>query len=793
MLRNYLKIAIRTLGRNVVFSSINIFGLALGMACSILIMLWATDERSVDRFHVNGNRIFVVYERQTVGGQVSGAYYTPSKLPEALKGAIPEIEYSCGFADGYADPKIRTFGVRDEVFNMEGVPVGPDFLTMFSYKLLHGNRETALTDPTGIAISRKMAETLFGSAENAMRKTVRFENRKDLMVNAVFADQPANASDKFDYLLNWKAWADEQPLIAQWDVNFTRTYIQLREDANPSIVEGKIRNFLYGYNNLLNKDFRIELGLQCFNDVYLHSAFENGVPTGGRIENVRLFSGVAIFILLVACINFMNLATAASIKRAREIGIRKVVGALRGALIGQFVGEALLFTFLAALIALLLVLAFLSPFNHITGKEIAFPFFKPAYLCALALLILVTGFVAGSYPAFFLSSFNPISVLKGKLRIGSGATLFRKGLVVFQFVLSILLIICSIVVSSQMDYIKSKDLGFDRENLLYIPLAGNLVGEYTVYKQRALQLPGVVDVDRISQLPHNMDFTTTLVTWEGKDPDKKVLFAPASVGYDFVKLMHLSIRQGRDLSRSFASDTSNFLINETAARKMGLHHPIGTVVSIFGKKGQIVGVLKDFHFNSLHQDIQPLLLDIKENLDFGTILVRVNRGTTRNVLAGLERINSEINPKSPFTFSFSDEEYLKLYKSEQTTSKLSGIFAALAISISCLGLLGLTAFSTQQRMREIGIRKAIGASVMDIILLFSRDFIRLVGISFILGSVVAWFIMHTWLQGFAYRIDLSWSIFLLAGICTLLIALLTISSQVIKAALLSPVKTLKAE
>jgi hypothetical protein len=359
--------------------------------------------------------------------------------------------------------------------------------------------------------------------------------------------------------------------------------------------------------------------------------------------------------------------------------------------------------------------------------------------------------------------------------------------------LSILLIISTMVVSSQMNYIQKANLGFDRSHLIYIPVEGELVRNYNIFKQEALQLPGVQYVDRISQLPHNMDFSTTLVKWQGKDPNSKVLFVPASVGYDFVRLMNLSVLRGRDFSRAFAADTLNFLINEVAAKKMGFSDPIGKKVSIFGKEGEIIGVLKDFHFNSLREEIQPLLLDVNESVEFGSILVRTQPGMERPALDGLERVYRQYNQKFPFTFSFADEEYQKLYKNEQMTSRLSGVFAALAISISCLGLLGLSAFSAEQRFREIGIRKVLGASVTDIIILFSLDFIRLLGISFVIGGLAAWLAMHKWLEGFAYRIHLSWWIFALAGVFAVLIMLLTIASQVFKVALVPPVKTLRSE
>ena len=789
MLKNFFKVAIRNLWKHKGYSFLNIFGLAMGMACSLLILLWINDERSVDSFHTNANRLYSVYERQYYDGKIESGYFTPGILPAEMTKVIPEIEQASGF--GWRNK--NAFQVGDKILNEEGNFASAPFFKMFSYPLLQGTAATALSTPVSMAISRKMAADFFGSPQAAMGKSIRYQNKKDFMVTAVFEDLPDNTSDKFDYIINWDAFLVENEWAKEWGNNGPRTLLLLRADAKPALVERKITRFLDNYNKEQGKGFRIELGMARFGDIYLHSNFKNGRIEGGRIEYVRLFSIVAIFILLIACINFMNLTTARSVKRSKEIGIRKVVGAVRPALIRQFLSEAVLLSFFSVILALALVILALPAFNHLTGKHISFPYGSSSFWLSLAALTLVTGAISGSYPALFLSSFQPIRVLKGAMKFSASATWFRKGLVVFQFVLSIVLIIGTIVVSGQVNYVQNINLGYDRENLLYIPLEGDLLGKYSLFKERAVRIAGVSQVSRASQSTTDLNNGTGGVEWDGKDLNTKPMFTNTSAGYDFVKTLKLKMAAGRDFSKDFPTDSVGYLLNEEGLKKTGYKDPIGKPLTMWGKKGKIIGILKNFHFNSLHEPIKPLIIRFGEQEGYGEAIVRTEAGKTKQALAGLEQLVHELNPKFPFNYRFADDEYQELYKSEAIVHNLSNCFACLAIFISCLGLLGLAMFTAEQRTKEFGIRKVLGAKTSTLFSLLSRDFLVLVLIAFLFASPLAWWAMHSWLQNFAYHVNLEWWVFLLAGLMALLIALLTVSIQAIKVAIANPVRSLKTE
>lgn len=802
MLKSYIKIAWRNILRHKTHTSINVIGLALGMTCCLFIFLWVRDEEAIDNFHTNGKNLYAVYENITAGGKTTSTYTTPESydknqvnfLMDDMARAIPEIKNQSYYITGYDLPwgHPETFQVGDKLMKLEGSRASESFFKMFSYRLLEGTSETALKQINGVAISRKMAEFFFGSPSNAMGKTFRVENRLDFMVTAVFENPTAQSSLKFDYLFNW----DAQKKLLDFASNDFKTFVQLADNADVNVVEAKI-NQVMQTRLTQTPGVKVQMKLQPYGDQYLHNIFVNGAPVGGRIEYVQIFTGVAVFILIIACINFMNLATARAVKRAKEIGLRKVVGSTRVQLIAQFFSEALFFALLAMIISIALLFILMPAFNAFTGKQIAVPVGNPFFWLSLILLVLVTGLVAGSYPALYLSSLKPVRILKGVLRFTQGASLFRKGLTVFQFVLSIGLIIATMVISRQIDFVQNTHLGYDRENLAYLRIEGEMTkaNKYALFKNRLSQMPGIAMVDRSSEAPHAMDFVVSdAINWQGKDKNASVGFKPSSVGFDFIKLMHLQIVQGRDFSRQMATDSSDaFMVNEEAVRQMGMKNPIGQWVSAWKKRGHIIAILKDFHTQSLREPIKPVIIDVKEFENFGVIIVRMQAGKTKEALASMAQVYKEFNPAYPFAYQFVDEEYKKLYNTELVISKLTILFAALAISISCLGLLGLVMFSAEQRIKEISVRKVLGASIMEIIALFSKDFLKLVLIAFCIAAPLAWFSMHNWLQDFAYRVAISWWIFALAGCSAMFIALATLSYQAVKAANANPVKSLRAE
>lgn len=804
MLKNYFLIAFRNIFRQRLYALINVLGLTMGMTCCLFIFLWVSNEKAIDNFHGNGRNLFAVYQTFTVNGKKDGSYSTPLRiitgqnyptfLLEDIQKSVPLVRNQVYYATGYELPwgHAETFQSGEKKLKLEGARAGKDFFKMFDYPLIEGNPATVLADLKGIAVSRKMATLFFGTAKNAMGKSLRYENKLGFIITGVFEDLPPQSSLHFDFLFNWEA----QKKLLEWASNDFQSYVELEPNADARLAEYLINQYLQPRLDK-NESVKIQVGLQRYGDKYLHSNFVNGKPAGGRIEYVRIFSGVAIFILIIACINFMNLATAQSVKRAKEVGLRKVVGSTRAQLMGQFFGESLLYSFLAMALSILLLIILLPAFNQFTGKEIGLPFEKTGFWLSLATLMFLTGIFSGSYPALYLSSLKPVRVLKGVVRFTRGSAWFRKGLTVFQFALSILLLVATIVITGQVSYVQNTDLGYNRENLIYTRIEGELTDKvkYHLFKNQLAGMPGIAMIDRSSEAPHAMDFVVTdAVNWEGKDKLENIGFKPASVGFDFVRLMNLKIVKGRDFSREVAKDSTDaFLINEEAVREMGLKDPLGKWVSAWQKKGHIIGILKDYHTHSLREPIKPVILDVKEYENFGVIIARTLPGRTRDALASLSKVYREINPNYPFAYQFVDEEYKNLYSNDLIISKLSVLFASLAILISSLGLLGLVMFSAEQRTKEIGIRKVLGASGRAIFLLFSNEFLKLICIAFIIAAPISWYIMHSWLQDFAYRIDISWWIFVAAGSTSILVALITVSFQTIKAALANPIRSLRTE
>lgn len=788
MIKNYFKTAWRNLLQNKTFSLINIFGLALGMTCSLVIMLWLKDEIRKDKFHQNGKRLYRVMENQFYSGNVSTFESTPGILAENIVKDIPDIQ----MASQMLWEEEPLFTVGNTYDKEKGRYVEKDFLRMFSFKLTKGDPASALARPDAVVISKKLAEKYF-KGQDPVGKLIRIDNAESAMVTGVLDEITKSSSLTFDFLMSFEQWRKKNDWAKEWGNNGPRCYVMLAPNASIDKVNAKIKNYIKSKN----KDSNVELFLQNYGESYLYSQWENGKQNGGRIEYVRIFSIVAIIILIIACINFMNLATARSLRRAREIGVRKVVGAGKRQLIAQFIGESLFVSFLAICFSLLIVILLLPSFNTLTQKHLSIDFTDPSFLLIILGLTLVTGVFSGSYPALFMSSLKPIIVLKGLLKFRPGATYFRKALVVFQFALSIILILGMIVIYRQIDFIHNKNLGFAKEDLLYMPLEGDLQKTYPAFREQLLKQPGIKYVTSAQSSPLEVGSSTYGVRWPGKDTTKLILFSNNPVTYDYIKTMGIQLVAGRDFSREYGLDTMNYLVNEAAAKKIGYKDPIGKELTMWDDKGMIVGVMKDYHHNSLHVPIEPLILRLHKmswgGTYWGNVIVRTEKGKTKQAIASMEKLSKQFNPGFPFKYYFTDDEIAKNYKAEYTVSKLSRYFAFLAIFISCLGLFGLVTFTAEQKTKEIGIRKVLGASVTGIVGMLSKDFLTLVIIASVIAFPVAWWAMHTWLNGFAYRVNIGWWVFVIAGIVALLIALLTISFQSIKAAIANPVKSLRTE
>ena len=790
MIKNYFKIAWRNLLHNKTFSLINIFGLALGMTCSLLIMLWLKDELKRDRFHANDKRLFRVMENQFYSGDISTFPASPGILAENIVKDVPEIE----MASQMLWEEEPLFTVGDKFDKEKGRYVQKDFLRMFSFKLAKGDAATALARPDAVVLSKKLADKYF-KREDPIGKMIKIDSKENVIVTGVLEEIPELSSLKFDFLMSYDIWFKKNDWAKEWGNNGPRCYVMLAANTSVDKVNAKIKNYI----KTKNKDSNVDLFLQNYGESYLYSNWDNGKQNGGRIEYVRIFSVVAIIILLIACINFMNLATARSLRRAREIGVRKVVGAGKRQLVAQFIGESMFVSFLAILVSLTIVALILPSFNTLTEKHLSINLGDPSFLLILLGLTLVTGVISGSYPALFMSTLKPIVVLKGLLKFKPGATYFRKGLVVFQFALSIILILGMIVIYRQINFIHNKNLGFAKEDLLYMPLEGDLGKNFMAFKEELLKQPGIKNISSAQSSPLEVGSSTQGVRWPGKDTTKLILFSNNPITYDYVKTMGIQLIGGRDFDPSYSLDTMNYLVNEAAARKIGYKDPVGKELTMWGDKGSIIGLMKDFHHNSLHVPIEPLILRlfkgswIKDNGYWGNVIIRTEKGKSKQAIASMEKVFKQFNPGFPFRYYFTDDEIAKNYKAEYTVSKLSRYFAFLAIFISCLGLFGLVTFTAEQRTKEIGIRKVLGASVTGIVRMLSKDFLILVLIATVIAFPVAWWAMYKWLNDFEYRVDIGWWVFVVAGVVALLIALLTISFQSIKAAIANPVKSLRTE
>lgn len=777
MIQNYLTVAWRHITRNRLLSSINVIGLALGMSCSLIIWLWISDELNFNKNYKDANRIYFV--RQTNGVYTNDL--TPGPLAEALKKDIPDVAAATRF---WTWPNDYLVKVGQVVAKETGLYVTDDFFSVFQHPVLQGNPVTALKSPNAIVITRRLAEKFFRTTD-VVGRTLQLNNDKYYRVDAVIEDVPKNASIQFDWAVNSKIAEDDGMKI--WGNNSFHTYVKLQPNSNQTQAETRMKDLLKRYKADLT-EYPV---LQPIGDMYLYGDYVNGKPVGGRISYVRTFGVVALLILLIACVNFMNLATARASLRAKEVGIRKVIGAMRSSLVGQFLGESILLSLLAAVLAVVLVTSLLPLVNQFVHKQLTIQFTEPTFWLSILTLIAFTSLVAGSYPALFLSAMQPIRILKGKLTTAPSNALFRKSLVVFQFTLSLLLIVGMLVIGQQMHYIRTKHLGLDRSQVLWVPVEGLLMPRMETYRQELQRSPAVLAVTTAGNLPIQVGSSSTGgLTWPGKDPKQEPTVYTMKTGFDFVKTMQIQLIAGRDFTPSDSG--ARYLINESAAKLMNLKNPVGTELSYQIGKGPIVGVMKDFHLRSLHEPIQPLVVSLYPKWT-NFFLIKTRPSQTDKAIRIAEQTAKQLNPAYPFTYHFLDDDYEELYRSETLVNTLINYFGLLAILISCLGLFGLATFTAEQRAREIGVRKVLGASVTSIVALLSTDFLKLILVAILIASPLAWYGLNQWLQNFAYHITITWWVFVLAGLAATTITLLTVSFQSIKAALMNPVKSLQSE
>ena len=788
----HLTIAGRTLLRNRSYAMLNVAGLALGLSLAFLIGLWVQGELRTDRFHGHGDRLVRVLHSVPTDNGAQTWRNSPFALAAEAETTVPGVKQAVP-----TDAWSPTFDVGrgEQATREEGLLADSTFFEVFAFPLVAGDPVSVLKAPDGIVISETVARHHFGSkgVEEAIGQPLAVDG-EETTVTGVFADVPHYSSLQFDVVRPLHAHAAQQSGFDYWGNFSTRLYLLLAPEADPEQVEAGLAEAFDRNGYPIVTERGGATFTQPVADMHLYGRFENGQDATGRIVYVRLFAIVALVVLVIAAVNFMNLATARADERAREIGVRKAVGSGRGALVAQFLAESVLAALAAVGVAALLVALLLPAANTLTGKALGDLALRPTTLLTALAVTLVTGVAAGSYPAVYLSALQPSRILQGSERGPDGAARFRKGLVVFQFALSILLVAGTITVYQQVQYIQTKQLGLDRENVIRVEMTRAMQQQFDVLRNELKGRPGIQQITRANQSPLDVTRSTSNPSWPGKGPDEEVVFNNATVGYDFVETLRLQLHAGRSFDRERTAGETEFIVNRTAVRAMGLEAPLGAELSLRGQSGPIVGVVDDFHFSSLHAPIAPLTLSLTpeyaDQLD--QLLVRAAPGQTQAALASLKAVQQRIAPEAPFDYTFLDAQYAAMHRSEQVVSRLARIFALAAILIACLGLFGLAASSAERRRKELAIRKVLGASAENLFLRFSTDYLKLVGLAFVVATPLAYRLASGWLSRFAYRIDLGPSVFLGAGALALIVALGAVSYQAWCVARLDPARVLRS-
>ena len=756
----------------------------MGLVSALFIYLWVNDELDIDKFHQHDTKLYQLMLRNENATGIEVWTTMAPVLAETLVEEIPEVEHAVMES---RIPGTYTFTVDNNSFKEAGMYAGQDYFEVFSYQLIHGNKNELLSDENKIAISLPMAMRLFNTTENILGKVITLQDRGDLVVSGVFS-VPSNSSYQFDFILPFELQFKHYPNLKKgWSNSWANAYVILKEGANPTEFNQKIEGLIK--QKAGQQD--ITLFATSYSKHYLYGKYENGIQSGGRIEYVKMFSIIAIFIVVIACINFMNLATANSSRRLKEIGVKKVMGVDRKRLIFQYLIESVAMAFLSAVVAIILISILLPQFNIITGKALSLSL-DGKLIIAVFSITLVTGLIAGSYPALYLSGFNPVTVLKGRLHTSFSEILVRRGLVVFQFVLSVTLITGVLVIYKQVDLIQNQNPGYTRDNVIYFEREGKLKEHLETFLTGVKQIPGVVNASSTFLTFFGDLNSTPDVSWPGKDPQMNIDMQYRRVNYDLIELLDIKMEEGNPFSRAITSDIQKIVFNQTAVKKMGISDPIGKTVKVWGDDMEIIGVTEDFHFESLHQTIKPMFFFLNPERT-NIIMIRLKADRLNQTIEEIQKYYGIFTDHMPLAFRFLDEKFQEQYEAEKKVALLSRYFAGLAILISCMGLYGLVMFAAERKTKEIGIRKILGSSNWGIIYYLTYGFTKMVLIAVALALPVSYWISKDWLNNFAYRIDLEWWIFAGSGVIAVLITWLTIGVQATKAAHADPVKCLRAE
>ncbi|UTA67407.1 ABC transporter permease [Emticicia sp. 21SJ11W-3] len=796
MIRNYLKIAWRNLVKSKVYSFINVFGLAVGMAVAILIGLWINDEMSANKHHANYATLYQVKMHQTFDGRRGTQDALPFPMGEELKSKYPDFKgvAMCDWGS------TRSLLVGNQKFLKFGHFIGPDAMEMFSIQVTNGDKQP-LKEPYSIVLTEETAEALFGK-QDPVGKIVKVDNTMDLKVTAVVKKQPKNASLQYDYLIPFDLQEKIYDWVAKfhktnWGNNSWQTFVQLKDGVDPEKTNARIKNVVLDHfkeDQLMQKSIKPEVFVHPMAKWRLYSDFTEGKNTGGFIRYVNLFGIFGIFVLVIACINFMNLSTARSEKRAKEVGVRKAVGSARNQLIGQFLSESILIAFISLVLAIVLVGLSLPYFNRMTEKQMSMELANPVFWAIMLAFTLITGLLAGSYPALYLSSFNPVKILKGGIHVGKNASLPRKILVVLQFTFSIVLMIGTVIIYQQIQYAKNRPIGFNSKGLISVESSSDLLRNYDALNNELLATGAVLSICKSNSPPTQIYSNNNGWEWKGSTPeDKSAIFSTIATSFNYVKTIGVKLKEGRDFSREYSTDSVGVLLNEAAVKRMGLKNPVGEILKWNGRERRVVGVVANVMMESPFRNISPLTIVFEKDW-VSYINIRLNPTvSSAQAIKQIQPIFDKYNPGFPFDYKFADLEYAAKFNYEELIGNLAAIISVLAIFISCLGLFGLASFMAEQRKKEIGVRKVLGASVANLWGLLSKDFVKLIIISCVIASPIAWYGMSEWLSDYTYKIDIGVGVFLMVLFVAILVTLITVSYQAIKAALANPVKSLKTE